>query len=1091
MASPTHREAVLKSLASIQVPIGTDSAQLARLVGAAYVVNSLMFADADLPLKGSNHTRALHITIDCRGCRIPQVLVDNGSALNVFPLRTFKHLGFDEAEMKPSSQCVRAYDNTRRSVLGIFTVVIVVGPAEFEVDFQVIDIPASFNMILGRPWLHKAGAVSSSLDQKIKFLFKGQVITVLADPDLVSMMASVDVGESNNGETSEVRLGGFELGSINATLGPSSPRERFALTEFNITNPGVTNMLLKMKYFPGMGLGVRQQGDPDILSLNVNTQRFGLGYVMTEEDQQKIAAKKQKYDRNFKRYEGLKYKNEGKNLIHMLSNEESSEGKAIEAGYQQNKTIKYGLVKVSKWNNMEDGSETVNVTPYFKTLNGYFVKEGQDFFYCGFPEPWLDVFSGERLPGFEIFFDCAINWAELEHYSLKQFEQVQQGHTEEDLDVSGLFDEEIMMIGGTNESKAPSPHLLIHRAEGVIPNWSCLDEFVYPEEPKFVPEESAMSGPKSFKFVGSPLVVSPFVSLHVGEAVPTKDSAHASGLDLMVKEEIAKQLSVGFIEVTRYTEWLANVVVVPKKDGRIRVCVDYRDINRASPKDNFPLPHIDLLVDNTAGHALLSFIDGFSGYNQIQMNPKDKDKTSFTTDWGTYKYRVMPFGLKNAGGLLLGFMVSERGIEIDPSKIKAITEMSPPQTEKEIRGFLGRIQYISRFISQLTAICEPIFKLLKKDQPKRWNPQCQLAFDRIKSYLVNPPILIPPTPGRPLLLYLSVLETSMGSMVAQHGLDGHTEQVIYYFSKKFTDCETRYTTLEKTCAALVWATRRLRHYMLTCSVFLVSRMDPIKCLFEKPALTGRLARWLLLLAEFDIVYVTYKSIKGSVIAEHLSAHPVVDTRPLNDIFPDDVVSVEVENVVGIWQMFFDGAANHKGCGAGVLLITLEGLNMPMAYRLDFECTNNMAEYEACLMGLKAAISIGVKRLEVYGDSSIVICQVQGKWKTKEEKLKPYQGCVESLMKQFTEINFDYFQRDNNRFADALATLASMVDFGPGEQIQPFIIDRRDHPSHQGFVNALTVDGRPWFAHIMDFIREGKYPADATQGDKRFLRCYAT
>ncbi|XP_042519149.1 uncharacterized protein LOC122092913 [Macadamia integrifolia] len=389
--------------------------------------------------------------------------------------------------------------------------------------------------------------------------------------------------------------------------------------------------------------------------------------------------------------------------------------------------------------------------------------------------------------------------------------------------------------------------------------------------------------------------------------------------------------------------------------------------------------------------------------------------------------------------------------------------MSPPQTEKEIRGFLGRIQYISWFISQLTAICEPIFKLLKKDQPKRWNPQCKLAFDRINSYLVNPPILIPPTPGRPLLLYLSVLETSMGSMVAQHGPDGHIEQAIYYLSKNFTDYETRYTTLEKTCAAWVWATRRLRHYMLTYSVFLVARMDPIKYLFEKPVLTSKLARWLLLLAEFDIVYVTQKSIKGSVIVEHLSAHPVVDTRPLNDIFSDeDVVSVEVENEVGIWQMFFDGAANHKGCGAGVLLITPEGLNMPMAYRLDFECTNNKAEYEACLMGLKVAISIGVKRLEVYGDSSIVICQVQGKWKTKEEK-----------------------------FADALATLASMVDFGPGEQIQPFIIDRRDHPSHQGFVNALTVDGRPWFAHIVDFIREGKYPADATQGDKRFLRRYAT
>ena len=90
---------------------------------------------------------------------------------------------------------------------------------------------------------------------------------------------------------------------------------------------------------------------------------------------------------------------------------------------------------------------------------------------------------------------------------------------------------------------------------------------------------------------------------------------------------------------------MANIVPVPKKDGRIRVCVDFRDLNRASPKDDFPLPHIDELVDFTAGHALLSFMDGFSGYNQIVMAPEDREKTACTTPWGTYCYRVMPFGL--------------------------------------------------------------------------------------------------------------------------------------------------------------------------------------------------------------------------------------------------------------------------------------------------------------------------------------------------------------------------------------------------------------------------------------------------------------
>ena len=192
--------------------------------------------------------------------------------------------------------------------------------------------------------------------------------------------------------------------------------------------------------------------------------------------------------------------------------------------------------------------------------------------------------------------------------------------------------------------------------------------------------------------------------------------------------------------------------------------VNFKDLNKASLKDDFPLPHIDILVDNTARHALLSFMDDFSGYNQIKMAPEDMEKTSFITPWGTYCYKVMPLGLKNVGATyqratttllrdlinkevqvyvddmivkpkdreghilalqkfferihfyklrlnsnkctfgmtsekLLGFIVSQRGIKVDPEKIKAIVEMKPPRTKKEIQGFLGRIQYISKFIA--------------------------------------------------------------------------------------------------------------------------------------------------------------------------------------------------------------------------------------------------------------------------------------------------------------------------------------------------------------------------------------------------------
>ena len=116
-----------------------------------------------------------------------------------------------------------------------------------------------------------------------------------------------------------------------------------------------------------------------------------------------------------------------------------------------------------------------------------------------------------------------------------------------------------------------------------------------------------------------------------------------------INEEVGKLLQAGAIREVEYPEWLANVVLVKKANGKWQLCIDFTDINRACPKDSFPLPRIDLIVDSTAGHELLSFMDAFSGYNQISMDPDDQEKTSFVTGQGTYCYRVMPFGLKNAG----------------------------------------------------------------------------------------------------------------------------------------------------------------------------------------------------------------------------------------------------------------------------------------------------------------------------------------------------------------------------------------------------------------------------------------------------------
>ncbi|CAL9005244.1 unnamed protein product [Prunus brigantina] len=120
-------------------------------------------------------------------------------------------------------------------------------------------------------------------------------------------------------------------------------------------------------------------------------------------------------------------------------------------------------------------------------------------------------------------------------------------------------------------------------------------------------------------------------------------------IEKQIKVEIEKLLAAGFIKPIKHPTWLANIVPVKKKTGVIRICTDYRDLNRACPKDEFPLPNMDILIDSTSGQGLLSFMDGFSGYNQIKMSPKDAEKTAFRTPYGNFYYTVMPFGLKNAG----------------------------------------------------------------------------------------------------------------------------------------------------------------------------------------------------------------------------------------------------------------------------------------------------------------------------------------------------------------------------------------------------------------------------------------------------------
>ena len=142
----------------------------------------------------------------------------------------------------------------------------------------------------------------------------------------------------------------------------------------------------------------------------------------------------------------------------------------------------------------------------------------------------------------------------------------------------------------------------------------------------------------------------------------------------------------------------------------------------------------------------------------------------------------------------------------------------------------------------MTVKCDPIFKLLKKHDSGEWTGEYQIAFDKVKNYLSTHPILVPPISRKPLILYLTIHEKSMDCILGQHDETGKKERAIYYLSKKFTNYESKYPSVEKMCCALAWTAERLKQYLLYHTTWLISKLDHIKYIFEKPSLSGTITR---------------------------------------------------------------------------------------------------------------------------------------------------------------------------------------------------------------------------------------------------------
>ncbi|CAJ2653396.1 unnamed protein product [Trifolium pratense] len=541
-------------------------------------------------------------------------------------------------------------------------------------------------------------------------------------------------------------------------------------------------------------------------------------------------------------------------------------------------------------------------------------------------------------------------------------------------------------------------------------------------------------------------------------------------------------LEANFISEARYTTWLSNVVLVKKSNGKWRMCCDYTDLNRACPKDSYPLPCIDRLVDNSSGFKLLSFMDAYSGYNQIPMAVADREKTAFMTESGNYYYKVMPFGLKNAGatyqrmmnkvfrgqigdmlevymddmivkspeeldhvlhlrkvfeqarkhnmrfnpekctfgvraGKFLGFYLTERGIEANPDKCRAFAELPTPSDKKSIQTLNGMLTSLSRFVSKSAQHALPFFKLLKKEAVFEWTDECEQALQHLKKALSEPPVLSRPSDEEVLYLYLSVASEAVSAALIRETNEG--QKPVYFTSKALQGPELRYQQIEKIALALVYAARRLRHYFLAHTI--VVRTDqPIKSLLGRPDMAGRMLKWSLELSEFDI-------------------------------------------------------------RAGIILENKNGLLIEVSLALSFPTSNNQAEYEAFLAGLRLAEDLQAKEIKIYTDSQLVASQVLGEYQTKNDNLSEYLVLVKEKITKFNSVEILHVPREHNKRADILSKLASTKRKGGNKSVIQEILPRPsiEKPSKVVDINVIG-DKDCWMTPVYNFLEHGTLPDDQKQ-----------
>ena len=303
LSSEPHRNALQKVLNEAYVPQDIEQKTMEHLVGRIHASNYLYFTEDELDAEGTGHNKPLYITVRCKDCLIGKVLIDNGSALNVLPKHMLEEMPVDPSHMQPSGIMARAYDGAPRQVLGSIEVELAIGPQVFLVTLQVMDIHPSYSMLLGRPWIHAAGAVASSLHQCLKYIANGVLVTVKAE-EAISIMKNVAVPFIEAEDCMDGNLHAFEV--VNTEWVPENTiRRKPRISE--ATKMAVKS-LLKHQVPARFGKRKRKFEWIGMTKLKVAEQRFGLGYKPRKEDYQRAAVARR--EKRMARIEGRKFEEE-------------------------------------------------------------------------------------------------------------------------------------------------------------------------------------------------------------------------------------------------------------------------------------------------------------------------------------------------------------------------------------------------------------------------------------------------------------------------------------------------------------------------------------------------------------------------------------------------------------------------------------------------------------------------------------------------------------------------------------------------------------------------------------------------------------